>query len=1006
MVNILATEEVCFSYNENIINKNERNDTLALAHGWKCVTGRIEDLISAIRSGIAYSAWFKDDHRSNKNFIGTNIISIDIDGTNTIDSVINHEFAQKHLTAFYTTCSHSDNEHRFRLIFKIQKFIDSPDEYRLLVRTLQLMFSGDSSATDPARIFFGNNNARTEIWPRQITLDAIDYLIKLNPSPNADSISHHHGTASSRSEIRLSPTKKITTHTGLTQSLIDIPDKTPVHCPFHHDENASAFVSVKESGFRFLHCARCKTTWHQENPFYEKRATIELDFVDTLKKIKAMSLEELENEIIKFPIILNGKKLHETNINFENSKYIEIKSISEGLTFIKSPKGSGKTESLKTIIQSLEKINSLKTESNLTYFIDEVSETENFKGKQKTNFKILLVGHRQALIRSMCIRLNLNCYLDESDKNINFNTRDFRAKYGICLDSIKKITAFDSPFHSYDLVIIDEVEQVLAHLLSATLSDSHGCLNSLEYIIQRAKYVIALDADLGWTSFLTLNSMRSFSEHADTQHRTEVFINEYRDTSKSFDLYNLKSELATEILIDLAADKKIFISTNSKRQVDRLVAAINEKIPTKKIISITSENSNTKSIIDFIKNIQVESKKYDVVISSPTLGTGIDISFPDNEDFFDTVYGIYESLVNSHTEIDQQLSRVRHPKSVKVWISPRIFYFETDFDVIKSDLLTCNVVANTALDFATPIAQQVFNNEHKLLRTSALIIAEQRHSKNNLKANFIKYKNSQGWTHVPIEPLLDKSPGTDFIRRGTELERLEFERKLLEAPPINNEQFIIIQNSIDDDIKITQGDYLSYQRMLLELFYCRKIDKEMITLDKRWKLRKQYALYKRFMLSGESTQWSQATKFLPLSFLKKKLTILRDIDSLPMLLKGILSLTPIYFNGIFNVKIEFTSTDLRDFSRYCIKLKEIFETQFEINLRSDVLTKPVAQLNDFLRLMGLSSTQSRTSRNGSQGKIYHYRLNEVPLAKMNQLLDMEAIRPHQWDEINARYKFL
>ena len=84
----------------------------------------------------------------------------------------------------------------------------------------------------------------------------------------------------------------------------------------------------------------------------------------------------------------------------------------------------------------------------------------------------------------------------------------------------------------------------------------------------------------------------------------------------------------------------------------------------------------------FRRNIKSEIKKYQVVLSSPSLGTGIDISFESDLDEIDVVYGFYENRVNTHTEIDQQLSRVRKPKEVHIWISPVIFNFETEFKSI------------------------------------------------------------------------------------------------------------------------------------------------------------------------------------------------------------------------------------------------------------------------------------------------------------------------------------
>lgn len=565
-----------------------------------------------------------------------------------------------------------------------------------------------------------------------------------------------------------------------------------------------------------------------------------------------------------------------------------------------------------------------KKNKNILDLIDDDEATHIHLNKLKT---VLLVGHRQALIRSMCQRINLNCYLDEPINSIAYNRRDFRKRFGVCLDSIKKVTSYDSPIHQYDLVIIDEVEQVLAHLLASTAKDSPGNLDAFSRIILNSQSVIAMDADLGWTSFLTLNAIRSRPSRLPTSNRTEIYINEFKETSRSYDIYDLKSELISQLMLDIASDKRLFVSTNSKKQVDSLRAAIQEKFPTKRLMAITSDNSNSKEVVDFIKNIKIDSKKYDVLISSPSLGTGIDITYSENEEFYDCVYGIYEGLINTHTEIDQQLSRVRHPKSIKIWISPRVFNFETNFDVIRSDLLTGNLIANTALDYATPLAEQVFTAGSDFLRTAALIISEQRHSKNNLRLNFIEYKKSQGWEPKIIKYSVDKKLGLDTLSFGKALEEQQYIQRLLDCNPIDQAEFIRIEQALDEDARVSQAEYLSFQRMQFELFYCREIDEAMIKNDARWALRRQYYAYRRFMVLEGREKWIQIHRTIPVAHLTKSLSIVSDAESVPMLLKGLFSSTPFYSNGKFDVEVEFANSDLLKFGQLCVRLKSVIETQ-------------------------------------------------------------------------------
>src|SRR5436190_119230 len=52
----------------------------------------------------------------------------------------------------------------------------------------------------------------------------------------------------------------------------------------------------------------------------------------------------------------------------------------------------------------------------------------------------------------------------------------------------------------------------------------------------------------------------------------------------------------------------------------------------------------------------------------------------------DRVFGFFYAFINTHTDIDQQLARVRNPGAIDVWISPGTFNFTCDIEVIKDDL--------------------------------------------------------------------------------------------------------------------------------------------------------------------------------------------------------------------------------------------------------------------------------------------------------------------------------
>ncbi len=100
-------------------------------------------------------------------------------------------------------------------------------------------------------------------------------------------------------------------------------------------------------------------------------------------------------------------------VHLSNEQKFSIQKIYDGITFIKSPKGSGKTTMLPIIMQPLT-FEGYGHELDLSY----IEENEDIDGKPlfrstETEFSVLLIGHRQALISELCHRIGLICYLDD-----------------------------------------------------------------------------------------------------------------------------------------------------------------------------------------------------------------------------------------------------------------------------------------------------------------------------------------------------------------------------------------------------------------------------------------------------------------------------------------------------------------------------------------------------------------------------------------------------------------
>lgn len=968
------------SVNVRLVNKNDRNDKMAHKEGWDSYEFTPDELAYAIHQGFAYSVQVAGGIRNQDNFVASDIASVDIDGSRTIDDALNDPFCQQHLTILYPTKSHTQEKHRFRLIFALPRTITDPLEQKAINRALSLRLAGDPSATDAVRIYYGSDLTEPSVFDRGITTEVLDELIAQGKSaPKSDSSSDGSKNASARSQRLVNKDQLVRMPGGQTVALGAIKTKTSIHCPYHHDESPSAFVSFNSRGSQFLHCAVCKTTWwsdHDSNDY---------DFDSFDKAIMAFKGDMYANtsRSLLFPDadvlppkrgVLETKIPHVT-VHRESNEYFVLDELHNGITFIKSPKGSGKTSSLPSVLAPL-----AKRGMTLEVF-EENYDDEGPPQSLDTDFSILLIGHRRALIRDLCERLDLRCYLD--DKDYNYQENHLRMKqYGVCLDSLWKVGRKE-----YDLVIIDESEQVLSHFLAETLQNREALFSVFHQLLRTAKHVIVLDADLSWISYKTISKLGN-AGHASKQDKlprkhVHVYYNKPEPEPKEIFVFRSKDHLLADFEQQVSAGRRIFLTSNSKAKVDQISQLLEEKHKGVKYLPITSNNSTTDDIQDFIVNIKTRILDYQVVLTSPSLGTGVDITLEGDDVKIDLVYGFFENLINTHFDIDQQIRRVRHPGEVRVWVSPRRFDFETELDAVRNDIKDDE---NALLTFSW---------ESNLLELATLVTSAQRASKNRLQQNFIEYKKSLGWTPriVDINQDLVKE-GKESFAFGKRIWTEHYAEQLVNAAPMIQGEYLRIEECLEDAEEISEEQMLSFERATLEGFYRAHIDRDLIKLDKQRRFRacvRNYEVIAQRMtdsrLDGElgSTEEERRRK-------RQVLPMRREI---PWLLNALLSETPLYKDHQFDSSAIYSTGDLAGFVKITKQFKKEILNLLELQVPKDLDEKPVSFLRKILATTGIRQNKVKKKRKNND-VTYFYSLDDDSLQLLNTILKRREQQPDRW----------
>ncbi len=990
------------SVNVKLINKIPPQNTLEFSHGFEPVETTLKDLAKhIINNGGAFSYQFAGGIRRTSNFLCSDFLAVDIDAGSTIDEALAKPIVQQYCSLLYTTPSHSPDRHRFRLVFVLPRTITVANELIAAARSLSRRLGGDLSATDGARIFYGSTNCHYEIFDREISHEFLEELIADGlVKPESDSIADASLIAASRSAQKLEREMELKTNKNVLKKLIDFTETTPVYCPFHDDDNPSAFVSINAKGSTFFHCKTCQLTrWMQGSvsPVYDFHS-----FEKTIRDLKENPIKSKTENPLELFFEVDTQWVAK-NIHFQQQQYLQLDEIKDGLMFIKSPKGSGKTTFLS---KALEKIIYSNQSQRLDIYEDNSDEAFEPIYTEK---RVLLIGHRQALIRDLCNRLGLNCYLDVADKT-KADISHSQKRYGVCLDSLMKVKD-----NKYDIVVIDEVEQVLSHFLSDTIGlERSNLFQIFEKLIKNAKSIVALDADLGWVSFATLTKLANAKDiDASDSPPVNIYINEWKPEQKELYLYGSKNQLINHIKLNIIGGKRIFVSSNSKTRISNLEMAIQELAKELekpiKVMTITSENSKNKEIQKFITNIKDEILNYQVVLSSPSLGTGVDITFENGNSEIDCVYGIYENKINSHTEIDQQLSRVRNPKEVHVWISLARFNFETEFDVVKQDHLTNNLIALTHAGHLNEDVADSVARYSAFLTMAAMITSFQRASKNNLRQNFIEYKSNVGWNIVKVSA--DKAEsleGKTFYNIGLAIKTEEDIEAILNATPLEQEAFEELQEKWgDNDEEISREEIYSYYRTSVELFYRRPISRDLIVLDNKGNFRHKVTTFEAISNKVKISEWTKAKKKSSsddklVNLIHEK--IFKDRRSANILLYELLSTSPIFSNGSFDENERICGDDLSRLAEFSLKVKPFLENHFGINTRIDLVKKPIQHLGKLLDLAGVSLRHDgSTSKSGK--KVYMYRLSKDVFHKTHAIATRRKDKADEWEYLNKLHNF-
>jgi hypothetical protein len=549
-----------------------------------------------------------------------------------------------------------------RLMFLPRWLIGHPEKYTIVHNAGKLLTPDSFAVTAKVQAAI---DSRRRLVEEQREKEKTESMARHKSGTAPD----HNGNAliTVKGKDWLNPDYNFETEDGFVQ-LKDVTTKVGgVRCPFHNDAVGSEFIAPnKHSGRPQLVCAKCGTfKMLPYNPDWLAPEMDSSEFAALIQKAKSGKPSSI-TRTAKKPGHLSESTVPPDLYTF-NSRYLpDIHPLlpEQGILFVRSPKGTGKTEALYHVVQQA----------------------------RKAKRSVVLLTHRRSLAKNLSERLGLHNYQDLEDGSV---ISDYAV---VCVNSLT--SRLDEAAAQYDIVIIDESEQVLRNLLASTLKENlSDVFNKILLLLSNALQVICLDADLSSDMTMEIITLMRDSAGEKTRDRYIGITNEYKiGSGKTIRYLPNQYQLLAEIAAAAEAGQKFFVASSTARAATAIGEMLKEQ--GKNVLVITAQTSDDPAVRYFqahpnkvlapttVVKEQMVSRNglldiddeparsneitqddnvnhYDAVIASPSLQTGFSIDVP----YFDKVFGWFQSVDGiTYQDYDQALSRVRHCDDVTIWM--------------------------------------------------------------------------------------------------------------------------------------------------------------------------------------------------------------------------------------------------------------------------------------------------------------------------------------------------
>ncbi len=371
------------------------------------------------------------------------------------------------------------------------------------------------------------------------------------------------------------------------------------------------------------------------------------------------------------------------------------------------------------------------------------------------------ISHRVGLINDACKRLGLVSYQD-GDRHAD--------KIAVCINSLMQ---FASSVQGKPL-FIDEARQVYDTILhSATIEQRKALLELFGQILKAAPSVHIADAGMND------DALAFYKRHCGNKLVHVIETTTVKNTVNHWQLDSLDA-CRHSLLRDVNGGLKGMVGCTSEIEAQKTRKfLINNGIKAKQILLITGSNKGNKDVAKFLADVNGVGNKYDVIIYTSVLGSGVSVEIP----AFEFTYLMCSNVLTSNESM-QMLARNRCAKDVYVSFGNQLGTNRvTDEELLRDGQIqkVMNYAEDIGMIFPSNIkATIIFHELDDMMHTTR---AKMNQDLNDFANHFLLLAEIEGRQFVKIEEKTDK------IAKLSEAVKEELVHEIQSAPALDEHDY-------------------------------------------------------------------------------------------------------------------------------------------------------------------------------------------------------------------------